>query len=854
MEDFKIIEIDGTSYKCESIIELNFTSLIKLLYKLAEKQKKLENKIDLVNNRVDEKENRLSNLEIQIKGESKSEDNKIIQSFQSSPKISEKKIPKNIEKFDISSKQNSVDDENDEKVEKDEKDEKDKKDEKGEKDEKNEKDERDERDVKEEDDETTININPDMIRKLFKRVKDNEKKISQLIKKTLEHNILDRKINENHDLISSNSQKIEDLQKTLNDLISKFSDFKSDYEDVKLKVQDFSIYDLIKGDGVTGENIDISKALVMSLENKIFKKFSYYDERYRNYDKDIIDIKNENKNISNLIEGIKRQLNQRRFQEENNINQNNINTEIKDLSINYEEELSQLKEKIKLIEKKLNKINIKNNEISSDNNSFDELIQQKMKEIEEKFINLIKKEINDKELRQKNEKNMKDEIESLKKEIKRINDIEKMVKESFDELNAKNIKERLQNLENENLKKFSKIDGNDLKNRIYALEEEMKNENLTSEQLRQTDDKIRGDLNNLGKKIEFLNNEFTKLSFQRITSSSEKPEINLDFIRFLEKNEYNENKKDVNNKFEKVRLAIENLGRNLENILNSMSQTINEKDFINYQGVIKNTIDELKLSLNKKYADKSETNKSLKYLETQIKSILESKKMEGADNWLLAKKPLSKFLCASCESVLKGELDNRSEYIPWNKYPSRDEKTYRMGHGFSRMLQMVNDDIMKNTNTDNINNDFFINVNSNNNNINNLNNFNISNTRDSLKIENNSNLNSPKHNDKLPKVKNRNLNTLESNLQINKSKDDVRIKTSPFGDHFLNKKGFDKPKIMKIYKLSKNSTLSNNNSESPDLNNTGFKSITKSQKNSNQNEISDYRFYNTVSKKSSQFK
>ena len=102
------------------------------------------------------------------------------------------------------------------------------------------------------------------------------------------------------------------MQKTLNDLISKFSDFKSDYEDVKLKVQDFSIYDLIKGDSSSGGNIDISKALVMSLENKIFKKFSYYDERYRNYDKDIIDIKNENKNISNLIEGIKRQLKQRR--------------------------------------------------------------------------------------------------------------------------------------------------------------------------------------------------------------------------------------------------------------------------------------------------------------------------------------------------------------------------------------------------------------------------------------------------------------------------------------------------------------------------------------------------------------
>ena len=74
-------------------------------------------------------------------------------------------------------------------------------------------------------------------------------------------------------LINTNIQKIEELQKTLDDLISKFSDFKSDYDDVKLKVQDFSIYDLIKGDSSSGGNIDISKALVMSLENKIFKRY-----------------------------------------------------------------------------------------------------------------------------------------------------------------------------------------------------------------------------------------------------------------------------------------------------------------------------------------------------------------------------------------------------------------------------------------------------------------------------------------------------------------------------------------------------------------------------------------------------
>ena len=34
-----------------------------------------------------------------------------------------------------------------------------------------------------------------------------------------------------------------------------------------------------------------------------------------------------------------------------------------------------------------------------------------------------------------------------------------------------------------------------------------------------------------------------------------------------------------------------------------------------------------------------------------------------------------------------------------NKFPNREEKYTRMGHGFSHMLQMVNDDIRKNVDT-----------------------------------------------------------------------------------------------------------------------------------------------------------
>ena len=42
MDDIKILEIDDTSYECRSLIE--FSSLIKILFKLSEKQKYLEKK------------------------------------------------------------------------------------------------------------------------------------------------------------------------------------------------------------------------------------------------------------------------------------------------------------------------------------------------------------------------------------------------------------------------------------------------------------------------------------------------------------------------------------------------------------------------------------------------------------------------------------------------------------------------------------------------------------------------------------------------------------------------------------------------------------------------------------------
>ena len=419
----------------------------------------------------------------------------------------------------------------------------------------------------------------------------------------------------------------------------------------------------------------------------------------------------------------------------------------------------------------------------------------------------------------------KDEGENIKDALKKINDMEKKL--FTDEKNISNIKDKLQSMEDDNFKKFTKLESLlTLKDKMNLLEEEINTESLKFNNIQQSYEKTRSDISNLVHKIEYINSELAKLTLQRITTS-EKPEITIDFSKYLEKDDFTNNKKEVNNKFEKVRLAIENLGRSIENITNTLSHTVNDKEMSNFQTNVKNNFDELKLNLNKKFADKIDTNKTLKLLESQIKNISEfNKNKDPADNWLLAKKPLNNYLCASCEGIIKGELDKRSEFIAWNKYPSRDDKNYRMGHGFSKMLQMVNDDIMKSTNNDNINTNIFLNTN-----INNNNNSNYNTEGNILKTIFTNN------NAKLSKIKAKHMfssqNTNDENPLSYRDKNKDNHLTLPLDDNT----NFKRPQIMKIYKIHKNSATS---TMSPNINNSS--SVNNIHKNilyNSQNKIAD---------------
>ena len=217
----------------------------------------------------------------------------------------------------------------------------------------------------------------------------------------------------------------------------------------------------------------------------------------------------------------------------------------------------------------------------------------------------------------------------------------------------------------------------------------------------------------------------------RKNEGSDQPVIDIDFSLYLPKSEYDKYKRDTTLEFKKIWDEI----KNIKDLINKISSLLNNKanlsDLEDLKNLILAKLEELALACNKKFADRNETANNLKYLEDQIRKLFEllssSKKdtFNEADNWLLAKKPISGYSCAACESVIGNLRDDANKFIPWNKLPLRDpgDKLYRMGNGFSKMLQMLNFDSYGNVSLNpNIINEanFYNNVNiNNNNNINN---------------------------------------------------------------------------------------------------------------------------------------
>ena len=611
-------------------------------------------------------------------------------------------------------------------------------------------------------------INPEIITKIMKRLKDIEKKVSEFSSKT------NNQLRNDKDKIENTDNKVNDVTKVVEDLVKKFTSFSEEFDDVKVKVQDFNIYDIFKGDS-DGGNIDAAKALVMALEQKVFKKFSLYDEKNKKNESDFFKAQEDVKNLKGITDNLKTNT-QRNLEKINEI-ENNFN-EYKEKNDNKVEEILTQLDQIS--------IKISNspdfNKLQNDFKTNLDKNYNELKKLIEDSINKIKLEIPEIANREKTTDKNISKDEYIKELNKKFNEIDKNLKNSINELNIPSIKEKISNLEKLLQKKVNETEFQELNNRTLNIEDYVKDLNLKIESAQQFMDKIRSDMSQINKKVEFLNSEYIKLIYNSPTTNESKlPQI--DISKFIDINTFNENRKDINSKFEKIKNAIDELLRKINNNSDEILKLPNEKDFLQFQNIIKTSLEDFKISCHKKYAEKIDVLKNIKYLEAQIKSLTDTcKKMDGSDNWLLAKKPLNNYQCASCEAMLKGDLDKKGEFVAWNKYPNREDKTYRMGHGFSRMLQMVNEEIIKSFESKE--GKGYV-------------------SDEEKKYNNNSSVNKSKNEslnlkeikEKLPKVKHRKSNShVENLLTVNKND------TSPYED--VEMLSQDEPKVTKIYKIS----------------------------------------------------
>ena len=754
-----VIEFEGMQFKCFSLIE--YSSLIELLKLLAKKYKSVDDKISILDQRMIEKDKRISELEVMLKGVSQSTDNKfpsVIDKELEKPKekekekIKEKEFQNNMEiqnvteEKDFENENNKLGDRNEENQnqnlnketdsnlnisqsdsqlkEKNEENINDKKEENIDNNQTKEEQEHEPENITENNQIIpnqipTMNVglnnngfnsdfqrnsifspdvhdlieknsgekNKELFNKILKRLKAHDKQINDLLLRNNEFIVINKNIKVNKNEVEELEKQIKNLKNNISDINRKMQGYNEDLDKIKVKVTDFDVYDLFKG-GEGDVDLDAAKILIKTLENKVMKKFEIYDERNKVNDKNLFKMHEDVTNALAIVDGMKTKTDK---------NAENL----EELNQNYQKKMPELDNTVEELQRQLEVISSK---LSSkpDITHFKKDFEKKLKDLEEKlnskldlFLNNSQPTNND---TNDNSSVSKNEILSLIKELrKRLGDLEKFSATNFEKIHADDIKKRLTKLESEMNKRAGKYELQELNEKFRSLEEFTKDLNFKEDGLQQFTEKVRLDLAQIIKKIEFLSGEYSKLAFNK-SGENDEGLNNVDMSEFLDLKTYNDNKKDINNKFEKVRLGFEDLSREIDEILSKLAHTPTDKDFSEFQNILKNMIDELKISSNKRYADKIETSKSIKFIETQIKALHDAylRKNEAGDNWLLAKKPINNYVCASCEANIKGELDKRTEFVPWNRYPQRDDKAYRIGHGFSRMLQMVNEDIIKN--------------------------------------------------------------------------------------------------------------------------------------------------------------
>ena len=518
------------------------------------------------------------------------------------------------------------------------------------------------------------------------RIKTIEKKLNKLL--TFIPKCPEDKSKTLLNILEDHQNLLLNLSNENNDLKNKYKNLNNEFEEIKVKVADFNIYDIFKTGGNESDNssnLDVNKVILQNLENKMFKKMGFQDERIKSSEETIIKNSNEIQNLKNNLEQQIRSLNN-----------------FKENYENYLKEDEDFKNKQKEINKKFtNDINLINNEFKDKLNN---LIKD-FKDFKQSTDAYLKEDFN-KDIEKINTNNPSEEKVSnkeLKKLkdllIKKTNELEKQILTLSEKTNLSPIKEDIQAIKSSLFNKINSTEFYELHEQFLKISNSFDNlkdrEDMDTDEIR----KIKEEMRNMGKKYEQV-----MQNIYRLTKPEQPNEklinnlINERLENYVQLNTFNDFSKDINKDYERMRRELDAFKQSVYDLQDEVKEKATEKELKSLEEYLITLLDENKNLSSKLYANRIDTNKNFKTLELNIKHILEefnTKMNKEADTWILAKKPVNGYTCASCEAYL-GDLKDRTTENWTNHNPlsikeyEKFDKTNRIGNGFSRILNLIN--------------------------------------------------------------------------------------------------------------------------------------------------------------------
>ena len=488
----------------------------------------------------------------------------------------------------------------------------------------------------------------------------------------------------------NNAERLTYLENSIDDIETKVDSLKlltSTHEDkikvLESKAEDFSIADIFKG--TVDNNIslgNISVDVIKALEKKFDSKMKLNDEKIIKLEESNFKVVRQVQNVKNSHDLIKRNIDNIKANIEEMDNKNeNLN---KKIDMNYDDLIEKIENKEKSMKKLINETfdYISKNGLSIDNKSIQS--ENSLSKNDDKLPGDMNNFLN------------KNKI--FLNALQKIKEVEDGVKNMSKTLGIEQMKLDIQGLKSGINNYCTLIDFKELKEKTDEIQKQIK---FNKEQFEDyiNDKTDHEDIQTLKRKLELEVNKSHELEtvmielIKKIDENSLKShDTNSKNSKYLETKTFEEFKTQILKEFTNINENFIQSKKITDEIIEALKNRTCFKDLKVLEDVVLGKIEELKISSSKKFADHNDTYKTLKYLEQQIKNITQVfiKKMEKSEStWLLAKKPINT-VCASCESYI-GELKDTGTYVPWNKYPSKDpnDKLYRLGNGYSKMLQMI---------------------------------------------------------------------------------------------------------------------------------------------------------------------